>query len=221
MVKIDFKNRKRLILIGVLLLSILVGAYFFLRNDKDVVIDDNLLVTNTEEIETPDIVVESVEIPEENEPKEFYVPPDLPKYITIPSINVRGYIQSVGIDQDGLIAVPTNVHLAGWYINSAKPGKEGLSIIDGHRDGSTIGGIFRNLETLSKGDSLSVEYGDGTTYSFEVVDLKRLSIEDAYDFMYSRIDGVDIQLNLVTCGGKWSKEINTYEDRIIVRAKGV
>jgi LPXTG-site transpeptidase (sortase) family protein len=221
MVKVDFKNKKTLILLGVLLLSILAGAYLFLRNNKDIARDDDTLVTNTEEVETPDIVTESVEVPDESEPKEFYVPPDLPKYIIIPSINVRGYIQSVSVDQDGLIAVPTNVHLAGWYINSVKPGKEGLSIIDGHRDGSTIGGIFRNLETLSKGDSLSVEYGDGTIYDFEVVDLERLSIEDSFDFMYSRIDGVDVQLNLVTCGGKWSKEINTYEDRIIVRAKGV
>lgn len=220
MVKIDFKNRKTLILLGVILLSILLGLYLFLRNPEDVVNDADSLVTNTEEMKTPDIVTESVEIPEESEPEEFYVPLDLPKYLTIPSINVRGYIQSVGTDQDGLIAVPTNVHLAGWYINSAKPGKEGLSIIAGHRDGTTIGGIFRNLETLSKGDTLSVEYGDGTVYDFEVVDLKQLSIEESFDFMYSRIDGVDIQLNLVTCGGKWSKEINTYEDRIIVRAKG-
>ena len=221
MVKIDFKNRKTLILLRVvLLLSILIGLYFFLGSHEDVVNDEDPVVPNTEEIEVPDIVTESTEIPEESEPEEFYVPADFPKYLTIPSINIRGYIQSVGIDQDGLIAVPTNVHLAGWYINSAKPGKEGLSIIDGHRDGSSIGGIFRNLETLSKGDVLSVEYGDGTVYDFEVVDLKQLSIEESYDFMYSRIDGVDIQLNLVTCGGKWNKEIKTYEDRIIVRAKG-
>lgn len=219
MVKIDFSKRKTL-LIGFFLFFVLIGGttiyIFFLRGPDE----SSAPSIESEEFQAKDIVTESVKIPDESKPKEFYVPPDLPKYITIPSINVRGYIQSVGIDQDGLIAVPTNVHIAGWYINSAKPGKEGLSIIDGHRDGSTIGGIFRNLETLSKGDALSVEYGDGTVYDFEVVDLEKLSIEKSFDFMYSRVDGVDIQLNLVTCGGKWSKEIGTYEDRIIVRAKG-
>ncbi len=218
MVKIDFSKRKTL-LIGVFLFLLLVGGttiyFLFLRERNDT------SSSEIDELEAVNIVTESVDIPDESEPKEFYVPSDLPKILTIPSISVRGYIQSVGIDQDGLIAVPTNVHLAGWYINSVKPGEVGLSIIDGHRDGTTIGGIFRNLEKLKKGEKIIVEYGDGSLKKFEIVDLKTLSIEDAYDFMYSRIEGVDIQLNLVTCGGKWSKEINTYEDRIIVRAKSI
>jgi LPXTG-site transpeptidase (sortase) family protein len=218
MVKVDFSKRKTLLL-GVFLFFLLASAttiyFFFLRDTNDT------SSLEAEELEVVDIVTESLDIPDESEPKEFYVPPDLPKILTIPSISVRGYIQSVGTDQDNLIAVPTNVHLAGWYINSAKPGEVGLSIIDGHRDGTTMGGIFRNLERLKKGEKITVEYGDGSLKEFEVVDLKTLSIEDAYDFMYSRIGGVDIQLNLVTCGGKWSNEINTYEDRIIVRAKGI
>lgn len=218
--KVDLSKKKTLLL-GVfffLLLIIGVAVYFiFFRQE----VGKDELTNKQEEFKVEDIITESVEIPDESEPKEFYVPPDLPKIITIPSISVRGYIQSVGIDQDGLIAVPTNVHLAGWYINSVKPGKNGLSIIDGHRDGATMGGIFRNLEKLKKGSKISIEYGDGSVEDFEVVDLKTLSIEEAYDFMYSRIDGIDVQLNLVTCGGKWSKEIKTYEDRIILRAKGV
>jgi LPXTG-site transpeptidase (sortase) family protein len=218
MVKIDSRKRKTLLVVVFLFLLLICGAtiHFLFLRDRD-----ETSSFESEDLEVVDIVTVSVDIPDESEPKEFYVPPDLPKIITIPSISVRGYIQSVGIDQDGLIAVPTNVHLAGWYINSAKPGDVGLSIIDGHRDGATIGGIFRNLEKLKKGEKITVEYGDGSLREFEVVDFKRLSIEDAYDFMYSRIDGVDIQLNLVTCGGRWSKEINTYEDRIIVRTKGV
>lgn len=217
MVKITKKKKIAIVCIVFLALLVVVSFLFVrLRQNKNNTQIDELI-----ENEEVDIVTESVKVPSEEEPEDFYVPPDLPKYITIPSIGVRGYIQSVGIDQKGLIAVPTNVHLAGWYINSSKPGKEGLSIIDGHRDGTTIGGIFRKLETLSKGDNISIEYGDGSEYTFEVVDLKKLSIEDAYDFMYSRIDGVDAQLNLVTCGGKWSREIDTYEDRIIVRARSI
>jgi sortase (surface protein transpeptidase) len=218
MVKITTRT-KRIVLAGFVLLFLVITGVFLYRktfDNKDKIQDDEVI--ENQEI---DVVTESVEVPSEEEPEEFYVPPDLPKYITIPSIGVRGYIQSVSIDQKGLIAVPTNVHLAGWYVNSAKPGKQGLSIIDGHRDGSTIGGIFRKLEILSKGDNILIEYGDGSEYRFEVVDIERLSIEDAFDFMYSKIDDVNVKLNLVTCGGRWSKELDTYEDRIVVRAKGI
>jgi LPXTG-site transpeptidase (sortase) family protein len=216
MVKIDFSKRKTLFL-GVFLFFVILGIvifFFFLRKEKQPTEIEN-------ELKELEVVSESVDIPDESEPKEFYVPPDLPKIITIPAISVRGYVQSVGIDKEGLIAVPSNVHLAGWYINSSKPGSSGVSIITGHRDGATMGGIFRNIEKLKKGDEVVVEYGDGSVKNFEVVDLEILSIEDTYDFMYSRIDGIDRQLNLVTCGGKWNREINTYEDRVVVRAKGV
>jgi LPXTG-site transpeptidase (sortase) family protein len=219
MVKIGSKERFIVIVVVGLVLAIATGIviYFNLAHKEQSASNEDV----RNEDEEYNIVTDSVKIPSETQPTEFYVPHDLPKYITIPSIGIRGYIQSVGIDKQGLIAVPTNVHIAGWYINSAKPGQKGLSIIDGHRDGATIGGIFRNLEKLKKGEKITVEYGDGSLREFEVVDLKRLSIENAYDFMYSRIKEVDVQMNLVTCGGRWSKEIGTYEDRIIVRAKGI
>lgn len=168
-----------------------------------------------------DIVTISVDIPSEETPTEFSVAPDLPKVITIPAISVKGYIQSVGIDQDGLIAVPTNVHLAGWYINSVRPGEEGLSIMDGHKDGTTLGGIFKNVEKLKKGDNLSIEYGDATIKEFKVVDVKKVSIEDAFDLMYEKREAIERQLNLVSCGGRYNKEKRTYDDRIIVIAEGI
>lgn len=220
MVKIDFSKKKTLLLVIFFLLLLITGVtvyYTFFRQK----VEEDSIVDGSDDFKVGDIITESVDMPSEDKPKEYYVPPDLPKIITIPSLSVRAYLQSVGVDQYGLIAVPNNVHLAGWYINSVKPGKEGLSIITGHRDGATIGGIFRNLEKLKKASKISIEYGDGSMEDFEVVDLKTLSIEDAYDFMYSRVEGVNAQLNLVTCGGKWNKETKTYEKRIIVRAKGV
>jgi LPXTG-site transpeptidase (sortase) family protein len=213
MKKIESRRLKVYIVLGtVILLTISSLVYFFLRKEDEVV---------AEPFDPNSIVTESVDIPEESEAKEFYVPPDLPKSIKIPKIKKEGYIQLVAMDKEGRIAVPTNVHLAGWYINSVKPGEKGLSIIDGHRDGSTIGGIFRDLEKLKQGDTVTIEYGDSSKREFKVVDSKILSVEDAYDFMYSRIEGVDIQLNLVTCGGVFNREARTYDERVIVRAKGI
>ncbi|MDD3475153.1 MAG: class F sortase [Candidatus Dojkabacteria bacterium] len=185
------------------------------------VLKDSKKGANPEEIiDSSGIVTISVDEPEETEPKEYFVAPDMPKRILIPNINVDGYIQLVGIDKDYRIAVPSNVHLAGWYINSAKPGEIGLSIMDGHRDGSTVGGVFRNIEKLKRGDEIQIEYGDGSIRGFNVVEVKQVSIEDAYNLMYEKRDAIERQLNLVSCGGKYSKTQKTYEDRIIVIAEG-
>ena len=213
MKKIGGKRLRVYILFGFVSLLVLSSLlYFFLWKDKGV--EEELFIPNN-------VVTDSVEEPSETKPKEYNVAPDLPKSIKIPKIKKEGYIQLVGIDKEGRIAVPTNVYLAGWYINSVKPGEKGLSIIDGHRDGSTIGGIFRDLEKLKKGDTLTIEYGDSSIKEFEVVDLKILSVNDAYDFMYSKIEGIDIQLNLVTCGGTFNRDARTYDKRVIVRAKGI
>jgi len=215
MAKVKKKKRSKLIyvLIPILLIAIGISIYLCYPFKKEDI---------PEETYKPiDIITSSVDIPSEEIPTEFSVAPDLPKVITIPAISVKGYIQSVGIDQENRIAVPSNVHLAGWYINSVRPGENGLSIMDGHKDGTTLGGIFKNVEKLKNGDELSIEYGDGTIKEFKVVDVKKVSIEDAFDLMYEKRDEIDRQLNLVSCGGRYNKEERTYDDRIIVISEGI
>jgi len=198
------------LLLFVVILGVCTFLWFFLKKEK------------TEEVFDPnDIVTTSVDVPDEEVPKEYIVPADLPKRIVMPSIGVEGYIQLVSIDQYDRIAVPSNVHVAGWYINSAKPGEVGLSIIDGHRDGTRVGGIFRDLEELKSNDEFSIEYGDGSKRNFIVIEVKQVSVEDAYDLMYEKREGVEKQLNLVTCGGTYNKRERTYEDRIIVISEGI
>lgn len=40
------------------------------------------------------------------------------------------------------MAVPNNIHMAGWFMDSVRPGQMGLSIIDGHVDGRRETAIF-------------------------------------------------------------------------------
>jgi LPXTG-site transpeptidase (sortase) family protein len=215
MVKIrGFKKSQKIVLISSIFVIVIIATILFLLEKKKT-------PEITEVIDISGIVTISTDVPDEKEPEEFYVAPDMPKRIVIPGIAVSGYIQLVGIDQDNRIAVPSNVHIAGWYINSVRPGEVGLSIIDGHRDGTSIGGIFRNVEKLNTGDNFQIEYGDGSTRDFNVVEVKQVSIEDAYDLMYEKRDSIERQLNLVSCGGKYSKTLGTYEDRIIIIAQGI
>lgn len=222
MTHLQVKTKKngwtRIVLLVIVLFAVatLVLLLFFTsrKNDKNNSDIDGI-------IDPGEIVTTSVAKPEETDPAEFPVAYDMPKRILIPSIGVEGFIQRVGVDQNYQIAVPSNVHLAGWYVNSVKPGEIGLSIMDGHRDGSKIGGIFRNIVQLQKGDELQIEYGDGSIKKFLIVEVHQVPTEDAYALMYEKKYSIERQLNLVSCGGKYSKSQNTYEDRIIVVAEGI
>ena len=167
-------------------------------------------------IQPYEVVTYSTDKPDEKEPEDFEVPDDIPKSINMRSINTKGYIQQVGIDQDDNIAVPSNVRMAGWYINSSKPGEVGLSIITGHRDGVMKKGIFRYLGDLKEGDRFEVEYGDGSLRYFKVIDVKEVSLDEAFDLMYEKRESIESQLNLITCSGTYNKEDQSYDQRTIV-----
>jgi LPXTG-site transpeptidase (sortase) family protein len=163
-----------------------------------------------------DIVDYSTEKPLEEEVIEYAVPDNQPRRISIPSIGATGFIQMVGIDQHGRIAVPTNVHLAGWYVNSLKPGEKGLSIISAHKDGIGTTGLFSDLQELRKGDLVVIEYGNNDLYEFEVVEVTQISREKAQDEIYKKNPDIESQLTLITCGGEFSRREKTYLDRIVV-----
>lgn len=169
------------------------------------------------------VIVEDVLEPNEAKPNDndYKVPADQPRIILIPKTNTRGPIQRVGITKDNAIAVPTNVHFAGWYISSDKPGDDGLSIIDGHVSGKYTDGIFKSLSTLVDGDDIVIEYGNGTKKEFKVVEVKTLPEQEAGDFLLIKREDIGRQLNLITCGGIFNRDTQRYADRTIVVAKSV
>jgi len=202
------------LLIGVVFVVFVgLGVFFALSRVEEPQIPE--IVDDTQEAE---VVTTSVEVPEENIPEEFYVAPEDPKKIIIPSIGVEALIQLVGRDQNGNIAVPNNIHLAGWYVNSVRPGERGLSIIDGHKDGITAIGVFYNLDKVASDDVVIVEFGDGSKKEFKVIEIKQVPISDAFTAMYTRYKEYDSQVNLVSCAGSYNQSIKTYDDRIVVVA---
>jgi len=143
--------------------------------------------------------------------------PDEPSYISLPTIGTAGYIQKVGVDQYDQMAAPTNVHLAGWYINSLRPGQAGLSIIDGHIDGYQHNqGIFGKLGQLKTGDVFTVTFGNGSTKSFAVKSLQLVAANDVPSMLFAHDPTIGSQLNLITCGGDYDRVSHTYDKRTIV-----
>lgn len=141
-----------------------------------------------------------------------------PQYIKLPTISVEGYIQAVGLDQHGAVVAPSNIHLAGWYINTLTPGQNGLSIIDGHVDGKTARGIFYTLGTLKAGDAFEVDLANGQVKHFIVKNIAQVPMQSAAAKLFARDNTITSQLNLITCGGSFNRTAGVYDDRIIVVA---
>jgi sortase A len=144
-----------------------------------------------------------------------------PQYIDMPSVGIKGYLQRVGVDQDKQIAVPNNIHFAGWFVDSVAPGDEGLSIIDGHVDGPTQNAIFVQLPDVKIGDEFTVKMGDNTVRTFKVFATQSVELEQAASALFSQSPGVSKQLNLITCIGTYKTDIGQYDKRFIVSSERI
>lgn len=224
-----FKNKKIYLsfiyfFISVIFLTNGYVVYTLIQKGRDVNRRDTLGVVDTQEEEKKDskkIVKYSTKTPDETPVSNYTVDDDMPLYIHIPRLERIGYIQQVGVDQNKQIAVPNNIYMGGWYINSVKPGKNGLSIIDGHRDGQVNKGLFFNLETLIKGDIVEIKYGNGDIYRFKVKKVIQVKEKEAKKYLFSKDPKIKKQLNLVSCVGNYLFEKETYDKRIIVVTEGV
>lgn len=175
---------------------------------------------NNEKQVAGEVLTYSTDKPEETKPKKetYKWQGQLtdPKFITLPTINADGFIQKVGVDQNKQIAVPNNIHVAGWFNQSVLPGEKGLSIIDGHVTGRVNNGIFKDLEKLKDGDTFKIEFGNGTSKDFKVVKKVDVLVKDAAGVLFSQEPGIERQLNLITCSGVFDKKSQSYPNRLIV-----
>jgi hypothetical protein len=149
----------------------------------------------------------------------YQVPAGQPRQITLPTIGAEGFIQKVSIDQHGAIAVPSNVHMAGWYTGEAVPGEPGLSIMDGHVQGKYQPGIFQNLRRLKPKDTFSVAFGNGSSRQFEVVSVTLYATQEVTSHLFKKHGGIPAQLNLITCGGTYNTKSQQYDKRVLVISK--
>jgi LPXTG-site transpeptidase (sortase) family protein len=150
----------------------------------------------------------------------YRVAPSLPRVVTIDKVKVRARVVSMDVNPDNSIQAPINIYDAGWYTGSAKPGEPGAALIDGHASGATRQGLFAYLDTLTVGDVIKVERGDGTRFVYEVVYAEIVN-KDEVDMtaLLKPYDGVAQGLNLITCTGKYIKDQKTYDHRAIVYTK--
>lgn len=189
-------------------------AYMGFQTNKDV---EAQVSAVTQGEESNDTVAE--EKPSNEALRKHAVSPTLPRYVRISKIGVEARVMRQGIDKKGALKAPLNVHDAGWYENSSKPGEAGAVLLDGHVSGPTQRGVFYNLKKVTKGDLIEVERGDGTKFTYKVVKSKTAAADktDMSEALLSAEIGKP-GLNLITCTGKYDAKKGTYDDRIIVYA---
>ncbi|MGV9001356.1 MAG: class F sortase [Candidatus Saccharimonadaceae bacterium] len=171
-----------------------------------------------------DIVTETTTVSEkpiEVSDSGYKVPANQPRTIEISGIGVKGYVQRVGIDRDGLMSTPNNINFAGWYAKSVAPGEDGLSIINGHVGGKYTRGLFSGLKSLKENDTIRIQMGDLSWRKFSVVSVKTYPVEQAASPLFATDPKIQRELHLITCDGVFDEASQSYNSRTIVVAKYV
>ncbi|KAE8762404.1 class F sortase [Georgenia thermotolerans] len=128
-------------------------------------------------------------------------------------------VDPVGVREDGAMQIPDDAARAGWYRFGPGIGQQrGTAVVAAHA-GSRITprGPFYELRESSVGDTVRAVAADGTETVYRVVAVERLSKATIDLAQYFRRDG-EPRLVLMTCGGRWNKARQSYEDNIVVTA---
>ena len=156
--------------------------------------------------------------------KEYIVPADHPRYISIPVLGVvNARVQSVGLTKTQTLDTPRNIADTAWYNKSALPGQGyGAVLIDGHNGGISKDGVFAKLDQLKKNDEIVIERGDGKKVKYYVAENRTESLADANTKGMQRLmtpyDTGREGLGLITCGGNWVPRDKVFDKRIMIRA---
>lgn len=206
------------IVLGILVVAIGVTLVFLIntwldaqpqRRDTALVDDDG---THTIEKEGRD------EAAVTTDKKEAYtVEASAPRMLTIKKLNLHARVLPMSVNTNNTIQAPINVYDAGWYIQSARPGADGATFIDGHASGPTRQGLFAYLDTLVTGDTVEIEKGDGTLLTYRVVHVETTPLDSTdMNKVLAPYGDVKQGLNLMTCTGKWLEAQKTYDQRVVV-----
>lgn len=140
-----------------------------------------------------------------------------PATISIPAIDIDSTIVPV-VSQDGVLGVPEEPWVAGWWESGARPGDgEGAVLLDAHVDSDTFGnGPFSRVTHLRPGDTATITVHDGSRYAYHVRDVTTYEKADLpYAELFSQT-GPE-RLVFVTCGGRYlGPEEGGYESNVVV-----
>ena len=147
-----------------------------------------------------------------------------PERLMIPSLGVEAFVVPVSSREVEYLGDTYQQWLAprsgdlGWHSTSAKLGREGNTVINGHSSG--YGEIFRGLEKLKNGDVIHIQAGD-LRYTYLVANT--IILKERWESIETRMANArwihpseDERLTLISC---WPYPSNTH--RVVVVATPV
>jgi sortase A len=178
--------------------------------------------SNTKVSEKPQTVLE--EVKKEVTSESLVMAKDeafIPLEFEIRKIGLNGLISEEGLNDQGLMAVPEENYIAGWWKYGAKIGENGNTILAGHfktEDGGH--GVFFKLKDLTIGDEISVSGKDGQKAGFKIVQ-SELYETDSFPTVeiYSPNKTSANSLILITCSGDFIE--GNYTKRLVLRAERI
>ena len=231
--KVDGKPKRRVsrklvlsIIAGLLLVvNLAIGVVAITLSNTRPIVPDVSELEPVEEPEEPEDEVNTedlVDEPEEVDAENYQVSPNKPRFFTLASIGLHNVpVTEFGLVNGNQLGAPKGIRVVGWYYQSAFPGKQGVTVLNGH-GGGLGNGIFRDLPRAKVGDEVVIETGDGHVYTYVIEEMtyKALGTE-ANSYMYIIYqplrEGVPT-LTMITCTGNWIRELQTYDQRLFVRA---
>lgn len=142
-----------------------------------------------------------------------------PERLVVPSLDLTVPVRSVGVADDGQMAIPEDVDEAGWYRFGPSPGEAGNAVLAGHVDSREQGlGAFARLGDLALDDVVEVVLDDGTTQRWAITGRDEVSKDNLVPSDLFRRSGPS-QLVLVTCGGEFDGTARSYKANVVVVAQ--
>jgi len=137
--------------------------------------------------------------------------------IAIPSLDLSGPLDELGVTDDGELLAPDDPSRAGWYAGGVVPGDRGPAIVGGHVDSRRGRGVFFALRSLRPGDVVEITRSDGRVARFAVSRVQQVAKDR---FPTAAVYGPTPQpeLRLITCGGRFDRTVRSYTDNVVVEA---
>ncbi len=137
--------------------------------------------------------------------------------IAIPSLDLSGPLDELGVADDGQLLAPDDPSRAGWYAGGVVPGDLGPAIVGGHVDSRRGRGVFFALRSLRPGDVVDITRSDGRVARFSVSRVQQVA-KDRFPTAAVYGPTPRPELRLITCGGRFDRTARSYTDNVVVEA---
>ncbi len=165
------------------------------------------------------VIIPSTDRPTYAEIMAYKAPADYPKRIKING-QLLGMVTTVDDTEFGEVGVPANVYNAAWYVKSSKIGsRPGSSILVGHTGFRSIEGIFRHIDKLKTGDTITIVMGNDQEFSYRIIGSESVEVKDFKMSKYLSYNNGKSLLHLITCNGSVASGGNQYSSRFVVSAE--